>query len=259
MKEGPVRRDVVVVADDESAEVAEPSEHALHDPTLAVSAEWSTILQLHARSPASMRTDHLDSTLPATNTQIVAVVSAIEDQSFSLAVDRDRVERRLRELDLRGRCRGKLASQRNTLAVDHHHPLCSLAALGLADALAPFFAGAKLPSMKVSLQSSLPRSSSSERNARHRSNHTSSSSHLRSRRQHVGPLGNSGGISRQRAPVLSTHKIPSSTSRLFAHGRPWLFNLGSSGSILAHCASLNCRFGPTGIHLLCNRSAGHCV
>jgi len=43
------------------------------------------------------------------------------------------------EEDLFGwRGRGKLACHRNTLAVDHHHSLRSLAALGLAEAAAPF-------------------------------------------------------------------------------------------------------------------------
>jgi hypothetical protein len=58
-----------------------------------------------------------------------------------------------------------VVSQRNTFAVDHHHPLCALAPLGPADAFAPFFAGAKLPSTNASDQYSCPFSSSSARNA----------------------------------------------------------------------------------------------
>jgi hypothetical protein len=46
----------------------------------------------------------------------------------------------------------KVVSQRKTRAVNHHHPLRSLAPLGLAHGGAPFFAGAKLPSRKDSLQ-----------------------------------------------------------------------------------------------------------
>ena len=46
------------------------------------------------------------------------------------------------------RCPPGMQSARNTLAVDHHHPLRSLAPLGFSDSCAPFFAGAKLPSRK---------------------------------------------------------------------------------------------------------------
>jgi hypothetical protein len=52
----------------------------------------------------------------------------------------------------------------------------------------------------------------------------------------------SGGKSRQRAPVLSTHKMPSITARLSFHGRPALEYRGSSGSSLAHCLSDNMGF-----------------
>jgi hypothetical protein len=98
-------------------------------------------------------------------------------------------------------------------------------------------AGAKLPSRKESLQSSLPRWSNSERNCRHTLSQTSFSSHWRRRRQHVLALGYSLGRSRQRAPVLRTHIMPSSTRRLSAQGRPQLRGLGKSGSSLAHCLS----------------------
>src|SRR5579884_3482797 len=98
-----------------------------------------------------------------------------------------------------------LASQRNTLAVRHHHPLCAFTFAGFADREVSFFAGAKLAARKLSLQSSRPRWSSSLRKARQMRNHTSRSSHRRSRRQQVLAEGYSLGRSRQRAPVFSNH------------------------------------------------------
>jgi hypothetical protein len=91
-------------------------------------------------------------------------------------------------------------SQRNTLAVDHHHPLRTLAAFGFSDARAPFFAEAKEPSAKVSSQSSLPAASSSPRNARQIVSHKSSSSQSRSRRK--ADCGNDPPLAgcRQRRP-----------------------------------------------------------
>jgi hypothetical protein len=131
-----------------------------------------------------------------------------------------------------------LASQRNTFAVDHHHPLRAFAPLGFANPEAPFLAGAKLPSKKLSLQSSRPPWSSSERKARQILSHTSCSSHCRNRRQQVLAAGYCLGKSRQRAPVLSTQRMPSSTARLSAQGRPRLRNFGNSGSTRSHCFSL---------------------
>ena len=147
------------------------------------------------------------------------------------------LERAFGQSHFRRAGRGQLASQRNTRAVDHHHPLCALAPLGFANSEAPFLAGAKLASRKLSSQSSVPRASSSDKNARHTLSQTPCFSQRPRRRQQVAALGYSLGRSRQRAPVLSTHKIPSSTRRLSAHGRPRLLSRGNSGSIFFHCSS----------------------
>src|SRR5580693_3457625 len=154
----------------------------------------------------------------------------------------DRRERRLRELDFRRGCRVKVVSQRNTAAVDHHHPLRPLAPLGFADSKAPFFAGAKLPSKNDSLHFNCWRSFNSLRNARQIFNQTPRSSQSRSRRQHVEGCGNFSGRSCQRAPLRRIHRIPSSTRRFSIHGRPPLRCLGgrgSNGAIFFHCASLS--------------------
>jgi hypothetical protein len=150
-----------------------------------------------------------------------------------------------------------VVSKRNTLAVDHHHPLRALPAFGFPNSVAPFLAGAKLPSTKLSLQSSWPRRSNSDRNCRHTLSQTPSSSHCCKRRQQVAGLTpKSEGRSRQRAPVLSTHRIPSRTARLSFHGRPPLEYRGSSGSSLAHCRSDNMGFAmPSFSRILCNSTS----
>jgi hypothetical protein len=128
------------------------------------------------------------------------------------------------------------------LAVDHHHPLRTLSAFGLADAGAPFLAGANDPSAKVSAQLSWPFSSNSPRNFRQIVSQTSWSSQSRSRRQQVVGEGYSGGKSFQRAPLRSTQRIPSKTGRLSTGFRPPFrdcLNFGKSGSIFAHCASVS--------------------
>jgi len=62
----------------------------------------------------------------------------------------------LQRAGLRSGKQSKAAFQRNTFAVDHHHPLRALAPLGFSDFRALFFADAKLPSRNDSLQSSCP-------------------------------------------------------------------------------------------------------
>src|SRR6202166_2939970 len=142
----------------------------------------------------------------------------------------DRRERRFRERDFPRGCRTKVVSQRNTLAVDHHHPLRPLAPLGFSDSAAPFFAEAKLPSKKDSLQSSCPRSFNSLKNVRQIFNQTPCSSQSRSRRQQVEGCGYFSGNSCKRAPLRRIHRIPSSTWRFSIHGRPPLRCGGGLGS-----------------------------
>jgi hypothetical protein len=158
----------------------------------------------------------------------------------------DRRERRLREFDFRRGCRRKVVSQRNTLAVDHHHPLRPLVPLGFSDRAALFFAGAKLPSRNDSLHCSCCRSCNSLKNARQISSQTSCSSQSRKRRQHLAGEGNSSGKSHQRAPLRRIHNRPSSTRRLSTGGRPprgRLAGFGSKGRIFSHWASVNNRPG----------------
>jgi len=155
-----------------------------------------------------------------------------------------RRERRLDEFDLRRGGRVKVVSQRNTRAVDHHHPLRPLAPLGFSDSAAPFFAGAKLPSKKASLQFNCWRSFNSPRKVRQISSQIPCSSQSPSRRQQVEGDGNSSGISCQRTPLRRIHKMPSSTLRSLAGGRLPRGRggrLGSKGRIFFHWASVSNR------------------
>src|SRR6202049_1134824 len=154
----------------------------------------------------------------------------------------DRRQRRLREPDFRRGCRTKVVSQRNTRAVDHHHPLRPLAPLGFPDSAAPFFAEAKLPSKNDSLQSSCSRSFNSLKNVRQIFSQTPCSSQSRSRRPQVEGCGFFWGSSCQRAPLRRIQRIPSSTRRFSIHGRPPLRcwgGLGSKGAIFCHCTSVS--------------------
>jgi hypothetical protein len=249
MKEGTVDCERAVVAHNQAPEVSQPGVGAFHDPSPLVPPQGTAILRRRPNAILLMRADQFDAALPQTLPQRIAVVCFVSDHPHRLLPRTarmmtpsylDRRERRFREPDFRRGCRVKVVSQRNTLAVDHHHPLRPLAPLGFSDSTAPFFAGAKLPSRNDSLHFNCWRSFNSLRNARQMFNQTPRSSQSRSRRQQVEGCGNFSGKSCQRAPLRRIHKIPSNTRRFSIHGRPplrGLGGLGSNGAIFFHCDS----------------------
>jgi hypothetical protein len=241
---------VSVVSHYESAAVAQPRKCAFDFPSTSESSQRSAILRRLFASSLAMRADKFYATLSKTLSQWVRVVTAIRDKTLGFAFGCTRsvprhcyfLERLFDELDFRRGRRVQVVSQRNTFAVDHHHPLRSFAFLGLSDAFAPFLAGAKLPSRKHSLQSSWPRSSNSPRNALQIVSHISCSSQSCSRRQQVEPLPYCFGKSAHGAPVRSIQRMPSNTLRLSSHGLPPRFDFlsfGNNDSILAHCSSVS--------------------
>jgi hypothetical protein len=253
MKERLVNRERAVVAHYQPTEIAEPGKGAFHGPPSSIAAQPPAILRRRSAAVFSMRSDQRDAALRQLFPQRVAVIATIGDETEGLLPGTpssmppsypDRSERRRDELDLRRGRSVKVVSQRKTLAVDHHHPLRALAPLGLADRGAPFLAGAKLPSINDSLHRICCRSFNSPRKTRQISRHTSCSSQSRNLRQHVEGAGNSSGKSCQRAPLRKIHKMPSSTLRSFAGGRPPFGRGGRRGSrgwIFAHWASVSNR------------------
>jgi hypothetical protein len=174
-----------------------------------------------------MRTDQLDPTLLEPQPQGVAVGRLVVDEPSRLRPRAARagsrygylLERRLDERDFRRGRWGNANSQRYTPVVCQHHELCTLSAFGCADVGAPCSAGENFPSLNVSSHDRMPSSSSSPRNFLQRSSQTPASSHSCSRRQHVAGDGYCARRSFRRAPLRSTHRMPSkqrrSSTRLF--------------------------------------------
>jgi hypothetical protein len=250
MKERIIHDNITIPADNQPSIIAQPRKSPLNFIATFIPSHLSAIVIFLLLIHSSIWANHIDASRLQPFTKAVAVVSLVGDKAFGIfsgpspALTRhcNIVQRLFEQLDF---CRGRtvqVVSQRNTLAVDHHHPLRALAPFGWTDALAPFFAGAKLPSANASDQSIWPLASSSARNARQASSHTSCSSHNLSRRQQVEGLGYCLGKSAQGAPVRSTQSIPSKTLRLSAHGLPprlVFCDFGSNGSIFSHCACVS--------------------
>jgi len=239
MEKSFVNNERTFVTNGQSPPVAQPGEGAFDFPPMTVAAQCTTVLSVWFDSIVTMGTNHLNTASLESVTQRIAVVTTVYNQTSNLFWPRGHASQRaLAQRYFGRRGRGKLASQRNTLAVDHHHPLCALAPLGFANAVAPFLAGAKLPSINTWLQSRVPCRSNCPMKARHNRSHTPCCSQSRNRRQQVAGLGYRAGKSRQRAPVLSTHKMPSTTCRSSQRGRPIRPGLGNHRWSRFHCRSL---------------------
>ena len=180
------------MAYEESAELTEPRVGAFDDPTSLVASEFSTVLVLFPLVVLPVRNDKFDAALLEPLAQRIGVVGSIGDHPFWLlsrttfgAGDLDFGERGFRKRNFCRRGTFEPNSQRKTATVDQYHPLRPLAALGFTDRGAPFFAGAKLPSRKVSSHLSRPRSSSVPSSVCQAFNQTPRSCHRCNRRQHV--------------------------------------------------------------------------
>ena len=250
MEERIINDNIVLPANDKSAIISQPRKSPLDLIATFISPEFASVIILAPLVISAIWTNQFNTSAGQTLPQRVAVISFIGNQASglfsrtasSLTRHTNVFYRFFEERDfVRGR-RVQVVSQRNTFAVDHHHPLRSLAAFGLSDALAPFFAGAKLPSANASLQSNCPRWSSSERKALHALSQTSCSSQSLSLRQHVEALGYCFGRSARGAPVRNIQRMPSNTLRLSAQGLPPrldFLSFGSNGTIFCHCASVS--------------------
>ncbi len=247
----------------QSAELSEPCIRPLHDPAAKITPKFTSIFVSPLLVVLPVRHDQIYAALLQSLPQRIRIIAAICNHAFGLlpraalrSRDADFGKRGFRKRNFCRRGTFKPNSQRKTLTVDQYHPLRSLATLGFTDCRAPFFAGAKLPSRKVSSHLSRPCSSSAPSSARHASSQTPSSSHCLSRRQQVAGEGNSSGRNRHAAPVCRIHKMPSKQARLGTAGRPRpsfrRTGFGSKGSINSHCSSVNsfCRFFMAEVHQL---------
>ena len=222
---------------------AKPGDGPFNGPAFAVDTQAAAIFERAIDPTGAIRTDQANAARQQFRAQGITVVALVTDQPARLASVRrqPRRERLVNEARLGRRGRGEAYSQRKTLTLHQYHALCAFPPPGKSDVGAPFFAAAKVPSMNAVSHCNRPRASSSARKARQMRSQVPSSSQRFNRRQHVAGLGYSFGRSRHRAPVLSTHRMPSITARWLTHGRPprgWRGKRGRCGSILAHCASL---------------------
>jgi hypothetical protein len=188
---------MIFVSDNESSKASQPREGSLDYISSPIAIPESVVLAIHVSMILPIRRKKVDASLPELFSMRIAVIGLVSDHSGrsrsrsagSFFRDLDVCDDFLQEPDLSGRGRVGMASQRNALAIDHHHALRSLSPLGLPDSRAPFFAGKKLASTNTSSQSRMPLWCNSERKACHMSLSTSASYHSLKGRQQVEGWG----------------------------------------------------------------------
>jgi hypothetical protein len=249
MKERLINRNLSFPTDNQSAEVLQPCKSTLNRPSSLVTPHFAAILMFLFLVIPTIWANQINAPFSQSFTKRVAVISPICNNTnrifsgtpASMSGHRNFFNRRFQQFHLTRRGRIEMSTERDSLAIDHHHPLRTFSAFGLSDALAPFFAEAKLPSAKVSSQSSWPCSSSSDKNLRQIFSQTPCSSHCCNRRQQVLADGYRSGRSFHLAPLRKTQTMPSKTSRLLRGLRPPLGDCvwtGNKGSNFSHCSSV---------------------
>ena len=232
---------MVLIANDKPTEVLEPGEQTFDLPAALVPPQRSAVLGGWFTSIAPMRSDHLHTPFVFQPTvQFVAVVRLIPDHALGQVIEEAGVQCGVNERYLVRAGATCANGERKTLSVCKAHDFGAFAAFGLAHTRAPFFAWANVPSMNPSLRSMPPRSRKSSAKAARIFSKVPARVHSWNRRWHVAGGGYRSGRAAHGAPVRSTHRMPSSTSRGSRGGRPGLpgraLGLGMKSAIRCQCS-----------------------
>jgi len=204
----------------DSPEIVEPGEKAFDLPTSSVSPERPPVLCLGPFPPALMRRNHFDAQAGQRLIQGIAVIGLVADKLFGQPEEKTAPQGGLDQFYFMRRSTFHVSGDRKTRSVCNGHDLGAFAPFRFAHSGAPFFTGAKVPSIKASRMSIPPRSCRSSAKARRISSRAPDRTHSWNRRWHVWYGGYLSGRSFQGAPVLKIHRMPFNTSRGSRGGRP---------------------------------------
>jgi hypothetical protein len=230
----------MIETNSQMAEVAEPGKQPLYLPASPVASESSPILTLRLGPFGSMWGYHFDTPFFKHLIQWITIKGFIPNQTLWSCLRKAGLKSWINKDDFMRCSTLAVHGDRKTSAVCHCHDLRTFAPLGLSHSEPPFLATTKVPSIKPSRKSSLPRSIISSARVFRIDLKTLLWTQAWNRLWQVWYEGYRSGKSCQRAPVLRTQRIPLRTSRLFLQGRPLPSGLrtgsGIKGSRIAHCS-----------------------
>ena len=234
---------MVFVANDQPPEVMQPRKQPFDFPTAFVASTFSAILGSRFASIALVGCDQLHATLlRQLLVEWIAVIRLVADDFIRQMFGYTGVKGCLHQHHFMRAGTACVYGERKTFSVAKAHDFGAFTAFGLAHAIAPFFAGAKVPSIKPSFRSMPPRSRRSSAKAVRIVSKTPSCVHGWNRRWQVLRGGYRSGKSFQGAPVRKIHKMPLSTARASWGGRPENpgcdLEAGTKSAIRCHCSSV---------------------
>lgn len=233
---------MIFITHDYSSKVLQPRKQTLDLPASFVAAKFSAVLRLRLLSIGFVRRNQLDVQFFQLFVERIRIICFVADYSARSLIGKAFCDGAFGEFDFVRRSTCRVNGERKTKAVCHCHELRAFAPLSLSHCKAPFLADTKVPSIKVSDKSSLPRSSKSWAKVSSTFCSLPSLTHAWKRRWQVWYGGNLSGKSCHRAPERRIQSTPFKTSRAARGGLPrvWIPSVFSNnGAIKAHCSSVN--------------------
>lgn len=233
---------MIFVSNNKSPEILKPSKEPFYFPSSPITSQLPSILGFRFLSSLAMRRYHFNIALIKQSLiKAITVIRFVANQFIRCILGKATVYRRINQFHFVGRSAFNVSGDRKTRSVCNCHDLGTLAALCFANSKAPFFAGAKDPSMNASRISISPRSYRSSASSWTTRLKTPCLTHCWNRLWHVWYGGYRWGRSFQGAPVRSIHRIPLSTCRGSRGGRP-LGSLGGVNSLIIGSIRFHCSF-----------------
>lgn len=232
---------MVLISNNQSPEVLKPGKKPFDSPSTPIVSQFPAVLSPWSFPYIAMGYNHFNTAFIAKlAVKFVTVVSLISYKLIRSIQGKAAINGISDQFHFVRRSAFNVSGDRNTRSVCDGHDLGAFAAFCLADSMTPFFAGAKLPSMKASRISIFPRLQRSSASSWAMRWKTPCRTHCWNRRWHVWYGGYRCGRSFQGAPLRKIHKIPFKTSRGSFGWRP----LGSLeglreeiiGSMRGHCS-----------------------
>lgn len=233
---------MILIAHHNPPKILQPCKQAFDFPAPFVPPQFSLVLRFRSFAVRLVRRNQFDVEFFQLLVQRVGIISFIADHLARSLVGESLADTSLDKSNFVRRSRFRVDGERKTKAVCHCHELRTLAPLGLSDFAAPFLAGTKVPSIKVSDKSSLPRSNKSWANASNTFFSLPSLTHSWNRRWQVWYGGKRSGKSAHRAPERKIQSTPFRTSRAERAGLPRVWTVlafSNNVAIKAHCSSVN--------------------
>jgi hypothetical protein len=244
---------VILVTVTQMSEVAKPGEKTFNLPSSLVTSQRTSILPVAFNPILPIRGYHLYPLFLKLLVQTIAVISLVSYKVFRLISSKSGLKSSFNKGDFMRRSALLVYGDRKTSTVCNCHDFRTLSPFGLTNTESPFLAAMKVPSIKHSLRSSLPRFFMSSASALRIFSKAPHLTHSWKRRWQVWYGGYLSGKSCQGAPVRRTHKTPLNISLGSRLGLPLpCFLGGGSGNIglsIIHCSLVTSTTPPDNLKL----------